>query len=209
MTTRASQPVVTGGSARSAPSALALGGYRTVLEVKTFFREKDAAGLLLLGQDRHGPRHGGGADGSAARLRRADLPGGAAHRTVALVHVRVGLRARDGGGNGSRDRVLVRSEVGTKRAGSGHDACADPAVHLRGLLRYSDLPTWLQHIAAIFPLKWMAQGMRSVFLPPEFEAAEVSGSWQHGLTAVVLVLWLIVGLVLCVRTFRWQRRDAG
>jgi hypothetical protein len=25
----------------------------------------------------------------------------------------------------------------------------------------------------------------------------------------VLVAWLIVGLVLCVRTFRWQRRDAG
>ena len=74
---------------------------------------------------------------------------------------------------------------------------------------YSDLPTWLQHIAAIFPLKWMAQGMRSVFLPPEFEAAEVSGSWQHGLTAIVLLVWLIVGLVLCVRTFRWQRRDAG
>ena len=74
---------------------------------------------------------------------------------------------------------------------------------------YSDLPTGLQHIAAIFPLKWMAQGMRSVFLPPEFEAAEVSGSWQHGLTAIVLLVWLIVGLVLCVRTFRWQRRDAG
>ena len=54
-----------------------------------------------------------------------------------------------------------------------------------------------------------AQGMRSVFLPPEFEAAEVSGSWQHGLTAIMLLVWLIVGLVLCVRTFRWQRRDAG
>ena len=54
-----------------------------------------------------------------------------------------------------------------------------------------------------------AQGKRSVFLPPEFEAAEVSGSWQHGLTAIVLLVWLIVGLVLCVRTFRWQRRDAG
>jgi ABC-2 type transport system permease protein len=55
----------------------------------------------------------------------------------------------------------------------------------------------------------MLQGMRSVFLPPEFEAAEVSGSWRHGLTAIALVLWLIVGLVLCVRTLRWQRRDAG
>ncbi len=74
---------------------------------------------------------------------------------------------------------------------------------------FNDLPTWLQHIASIFPLKWTAQGMRSVFLPPEFEAAEVSGSWQHGLTALILTVWLIVGLVVCIRTFRWQRRDAG
>jgi ABC-2 type transport system permease protein len=74
---------------------------------------------------------------------------------------------------------------------------------------FNDLPTWLQHIASIFPLKWTAQGMRSVFLPPEFEAAEVSGSWQHGLTAVILTVWLLVGLVVCIRTFRWQRRDAG
>jgi ABC-2 type transport system permease protein len=74
---------------------------------------------------------------------------------------------------------------------------------------YNDLPTWLQQIAQIFPLKWMAQGMRSVFLPPEFEANEVSGSWQHGATAVVLTVWIVLGLVLCVRTFRWQRRDAG
>lgn len=74
---------------------------------------------------------------------------------------------------------------------------------------YNDLPTWLQRIAEIFPLKWMAQGMRSVFLPPEFEANEVSGSWQHGATVAVLTLWIVLGLVLCVRTFRWQRRDAG
>jgi ABC-2 type transport system permease protein len=74
---------------------------------------------------------------------------------------------------------------------------------------FNDLPTWLQNVASIFPLKWTAQGMRSVFLPPEFEAAEVSGSWQHGLTAVILTVWLLVGLVICVRTFRWQRRDAG
>jgi ABC-2 type transport system permease protein len=74
---------------------------------------------------------------------------------------------------------------------------------------FNDLPTWLQAIASIFPLKWTAQGMRSVFLPPEFEAAEVSGSWQHGLTAVILTVWLLVGLVVCIRTFQWQRRDAG
>jgi ABC-2 type transport system permease protein len=74
---------------------------------------------------------------------------------------------------------------------------------------FNDLPTWLQRIAEVFPLKWMAQGMRSVFLPPEFEANEVSGSWQHAATAVVLTVWLVLGLVLCLRTFRWQRSDAG
>ena len=43
---------------------------------------------------------------------------------------------------------------------------------------YSQLPTWMQKIAAIFPLKWLTQGMRSVFLPESFESREVSGSWQ-------------------------------
>jgi ABC-2 type transport system permease protein len=41
------------------------------------------------------------------------------------------------------------------------------------------------------------------------EVTEVAGSWQHGPTALVLAAWLAVGLVLCVRTFRWTRRDAG
>ena len=74
---------------------------------------------------------------------------------------------------------------------------------------FNDLPTWMQRVAELFPLKWLAQGMRSVFLPEEAEAFEVSGSWQHGATATVLLAYLVVGLVLGVRTFRWQRRDDG
>jgi len=74
---------------------------------------------------------------------------------------------------------------------------------------FTDLPGWMQTIGSIFPLKWLAQGMRSVFLPPSFEAAEASGSWQLGQTALIMSLWTVVGLVLCLRTFRWQRRDAG
>ena len=72
---------------------------------------------------------------------------------------------------------------------------------------YSEVPTFLQHVASIFPLKWLAQGMRSVFLPPEFAQAEVSGSWQHGLTAVVLIVWFVVGTLVSVRLFRWQRPE--
>ncbi|SEJ15239.1 ABC transporter permease [Demequina mangrovi] len=74
-------------------------------------------------------------------------------------------------------------------------------------LVYTQIPVFLQHFAAVFPLKWLAQGMRSVFLPESFEAAEASGSWQHPATAIVLALWVIVGLVLAVRTFRWTRHD--
>ncbi|KQR17002.1 ABC transporter permease [Cellulomonas sp. Leaf334] len=74
---------------------------------------------------------------------------------------------------------------------------------------FNDLPTWMQQVASVFPLKWMAQGMRSVFLPPSAESWEVSGSWQHGATAVVLLVWAVAALVVGVRTFRWQRRDDG
>src|SRR5262245_17998281 len=37
---------------------------------------------------------------------------------------------------------------------------------------FTELPPWMQQIAAVFPLKWMCQGMRSVFLPEEFAANE-------------------------------------
>ncbi|SDN42310.1 ABC transporter permease [Geodermatophilus sp. DSM 45219] len=70
---------------------------------------------------------------------------------------------------------------------------------------FSELPTWMQQLAAFFPLKWLTQGMRSVFLPEQAAAAEVGGGWEHGMTAVVLVAWVIVGVVVCVRTFRWRR----
>ncbi|HJY24950.1 MAG TPA: ABC transporter permease [Actinomycetes bacterium] len=74
---------------------------------------------------------------------------------------------------------------------------------------FSQLPTWMQRTAEVFPLKWMAQGIRSVFLPDSFETQEPSGSWQHGTIAIVLAVWCVVGLVLCLRTFRWRRRDDG
>ncbi|HET9656223.1 MAG TPA: ABC transporter permease [Kineosporiaceae bacterium] len=74
---------------------------------------------------------------------------------------------------------------------------------------YSEIPGWMQTVGAVFPLKWLAQGMRSVFLPDAARSAEVGGSWQLPQTALVLALWTVVGLLVCLRTFRWQRRDAG
>jgi len=74
---------------------------------------------------------------------------------------------------------------------------------------YGDLPAWMRGVASVFPLRWMAQGMRSVFLPPELVAAEPGGSWHLGTGAVVLAVWFVGGLALAVRSFRWMRRDDG
>lgn len=72
---------------------------------------------------------------------------------------------------------------------------------------YSRLPAWMRDVAAVFPLKWLTQGMRSAFLPDAAKRAEVSGSWQHGWTAVVLALWIVVGVAVCARSFRWRSSD--
>jgi len=100
------------------------------------------------------------------------------------------------------------------RTGRSASAVVTPVVlvlqFISGVFfQFDQLPTWMQQVASVFPLKWMAQGMRSVFLPDEMAALEPSGSWQHGATAAVLVAWLVVGLVVGVRTFRWRRGDDG
>lgn len=72
---------------------------------------------------------------------------------------------------------------------------------------FSVVPGWMRTVASFFPLKWMAQGMRSVFLPEQAAALEPAGSWEHGRTALVLLAWTAAGLILCVKTFRWQSRS--
>ena len=75
-------------------------------------------------------------------------------------------------------------------------------------LMFSDLPEWLQNVASVFPLKWLAQGMRHVFLPDSYAVLEQGGTWNLPGVALVLALWLVVGLVLARITFRWVRRDS-
>lgn len=75
-------------------------------------------------------------------------------------------------------------------------------------LQFSVLPAWLQNFASIFPLKWLAQGMRSVFLPDSFKAVEQGGTWDLSGVLIVTLIWLVVGLVLCRVTFRWIRKDS-
>ena len=72
---------------------------------------------------------------------------------------------------------------------------------------YTDTPEWMQRLAALFPLKWMAQGLRYALLPEWFHVAEPAGRWELGTIALVLVAWAAAGFVLTLRFFVWDRSD--
>jgi ABC-2 type transport system permease protein len=72
---------------------------------------------------------------------------------------------------------------------------------------FTSIPAWMRDVASFFPLKWMAQGLRSVFLPPQAVRLEAAHSWEHGRIALVLGAWIVAGLVLCLTTFRSQSRS--
>ncbi|HYJ77347.1 MAG TPA: ABC transporter permease [Actinomycetes bacterium] len=98
------------------------------------------------------------------------------------------------------------------KTGRGAPALVSPVVLVLQFtsgvfFQYDELPPWMQQFAAIFPLKWLCQGMRSVFLPDSFQRQELAGSWELGRVALVLVLWSVAALVLALRSFRWQRRE--
>ena len=68
------------------------------------------------------------------------------------------------------------------------------------------LPTWMLIVGSIFPVKWMAQGFRSVLLPAQMVIFEPAGTWEHGRIFLVLAAWSIGGLIACLYLFRWSDR---
>jgi ABC-2 type transport system permease protein len=73
----------------------------------------------------------------------------------------------------------------------------------------SIIPKPMRLIASVFPLKWLCQGMRSVFLPPQAAVLEPAGTWELGRVALILGAWAVVGLVLALTTFRWRAKGDG
>ncbi|MEU0201541.1 MULTISPECIES: ABC transporter permease [unclassified Streptomyces] len=71
------------------------------------------------------------------------------------------------------------------------------------------IPDWMLTVGALFPLKWMCQGLRGVFLPESAQVLEQAGSWELGRVALVLAAWCVGGLALCLLTFRWKDRRTG
>ncbi|GAA0953330.1 ABC transporter permease [Kribbella koreensis] len=100
------------------------------------------------------------------------------------------------------------------KSGKAASAVVTPVVLLLQFMSgvyfvYSSLPAWMRGVASVFPLKWLASGMRSVFLPDDFVQTEPGQSWHLGIGAIVLAVWLVAGLIVAQRVFRWTRRDAG
>jgi ABC-2 type transport system permease protein len=96
------------------------------------------------------------------------------------------------------------------KSGRGASAVVSPIVIILQFFSgvffvFTQLPTWMQQLAAIFPLKWLTQGMRSVFLPDSFATQEVAKSWETGRTFLILLLWLVIGIFFSVRKFKWDR----
>jgi ABC-2 type transport system permease protein len=96
------------------------------------------------------------------------------------------------------------------KSGRGASAVVSPVVIVLQFFSgvffiFTQLPSWMQQVAAIFPLKWLTQGMRSVFLPDSFAASEVAKSWETDRTFLILIIWLVVGFFISLRTFKWSR----
>ncbi|MFG3164901.1 ABC transporter permease [Streptomyces sp. NPDC048232] len=74
----------------------------------------------------------------------------------------------------------------------------------------TSLPVPVQQVASVFPLKWMAQGLRSALLPDSARAAEAAGSWELPMVALVLAAWAVLGFLLAVPLLRRAaRRESG
>jgi len=97
------------------------------------------------------------------------------------------------------------------KSGRGASAVVSPIVIILQFFSgvffvFTSLPVWMQQFAALFPLKWLTQGMRSVFLPEDFATQEVAGDWELGKTALILIIWLVIGLFVSIKTFKWSRQ---
>lgn len=74
----------------------------------------------------------------------------------------------------------------------------------------TSLPAVVQQVASVFPLRWMAQGLRSALLPDAARAAEAAGSWELPKVALILTAWAVLGFLLAIPLLRRAaRRESG
>ncbi|MQA11487.1 MAG: ABC transporter permease [Pseudonocardiaceae bacterium] len=72
------------------------------------------------------------------------------------------------------------------------------------------MPDWLQAVAQVFPIYWLALGMRSALLPENMVAVEIGESWRHLEMIGVLGVWAVIGyFVAPIVLRRMARRESG
>jgi ABC-2 type transport system permease protein len=73
-------------------------------------------------------------------------------------------------------------------------------------LAYTRLIPWLQAAASIFPLRWIAEGLRYAFLPDWFGESEYgTATWGWQWPTIVLLGWLVLAFILARMFFKWDR----
>lgn len=70
------------------------------------------------------------------------------------------------------------------------------------------LPGWLQVVGQLSPVYWLGLGMRSALLPDSAALLEVGGTWRAAVTAVALLAWAVLGLLVAPRVLRRLARRA-
>ncbi|GLU47270.1 ABC transporter permease [Nocardiopsis ansamitocini] len=78
------------------------------------------------------------------------------------------------------------------------------------LFPISMLPDWLAGVAQVFPVYWIALGMRSAMLPDLALVEEIGESWRHLETLGALGAWAALGLVIAPLVLRrMARKESG
>ena len=80
-----------------------------------------------------------------------------------------------------------------------------------GVFGPQTVPPWAEGVAQVFPLYWLAHGLRATTLPAGAEALELGGAWHPEIAALVLLAWAVAGLVAAPLLLRrtHARQTAG
>lgn len=71
------------------------------------------------------------------------------------------------------------------------------------------LAVWIQVIAQIFPVYWLALGFRSIFSPEAAAALEIGGTWRTTEALLILGAWVIIGFIIAPRIIRKMTRKVS
>jgi ABC-2 type transport system permease protein len=79
---------------------------------------------------------------------------------------------------------------------------AMPLFFISGIfIPWTIIPRWLQHIAAVFPVRPLASALLAPFI-----AHGGQSTWNGG-DLLVIAAWGVGGLVVALRTFKWAPQD--